>query len=216
MAKVVPIEEGKKNKSNLLQMRISLNESSPEIWRRFLVEDTITVYALHNVIQIVMNWTNAHLHLFEINGKKYSLPEYFEDSGETFLDEQDIKLSDLNFSEGDSFSYVYDMGDNWEHTVKVEKISKPDPEKEYPLCIEGEMACPIEDCGGLDGYYKMIEIIDDPDHDEHEDYLDWLGEDFEADFFDLEDVNHFLEEVRDIPDYDLYEYYEQFDDDLDI
>lgn len=28
----------------------------------------------------------------------------------------------------------------------------------YPICIDGKNACPPEDCGGVDGYYSVIEV----------------------------------------------------------
>lgn len=213
MAKVVPIEDGKKKKGSVLQFKVSLQESKPEIWRTFQIEDNVTLYALHNVIQVVMNWTNAHLHMFKINGKSYAMPEYFEEMEEEFLDEQDVKIADLNLAEGTSFVYIYDMGDSWSHKVTLEKIGEKGGNKKYPLCLDGKFACPPEDCGGMPGYYEMLKVLKDPKHEEYEDILDWLGDDFDPDFFDLDDANDFLEEIREIPDYDLYEYYEQFDDD---
>jgi hypothetical protein len=218
MAKVVPISDGKKKKGMIYQLRVSLVGSKPEIYRKFQVEDKISLYALHNVLQIVMNWTNAHLHMFDINGKKYSMPDYMEEAdaaAEKFADEQDIILADLNLSENSTFKYIYDIGDNWDHTVVVEKISDKESGKKYPRCTEGKMACPPEDCGGIEEYYEMLKAFKDPKHEEHEDIVEWLGDDFDPEEFDIEDTNDFLSEVREIPDYDLYEYYEQFDDEDD-
>ena len=40
--------------TKILQLKITLDEIEPEIWRRFLVEDNITFHQLHNIIQNVM------------------------------------------------------------------------------------------------------------------------------------------------------------------
>lgn len=92
--------------------------------------------------------------------------------------------------------YEYDFGDGWEHTIEVQKIVEPEPGVEYPICLAGKKACPPEDCGGIWGYYEFLETIVDPDHEDHEDMLEWLGDDFDADAFDLEEVNAILTEWR--------------------
>jgi hypothetical protein len=45
----------------------------------------------------------------------------------------------------------------------------------YPLCLDGERACPPEDCGGVWGYAELLEILDDPFHEEHERMKLWLS-----------------------------------------
>ncbi len=47
----------------------------------------------------------------------------------------------------------------------------------YPVCIDGERACPPEDCGGVDGYYRMLEILKDTSDPEHEEMKTWAGKD---------------------------------------
>jgi hypothetical protein len=59
-----PQEEWRKS----LQRHVSLDDIEPPIWRRFLVEETITPGRLHEVLQIVMGWENAHLHQFITGG----------------------------------------------------------------------------------------------------------------------------------------------------
>ena len=59
----------------------------------------------------------------------------------------------------------------------------------YPQCIEGESACPPEDCGGIPGYEDLLEAISDPDHEEHESILEWVGGKFDSEAFDPKKVH---------------------------
>ncbi|MHC4635987.1 MAG: plasmid pRiA4b ORF-3 family protein [Planctomycetota bacterium] len=84
---------------------------------------------------------------------------------------------------------VYDFGDDWRHEIEVEKVLEPEAGAGYPICLAGELACPVEDCGGPWGYQEMLEILKDPVHEEYEHYFEWLGGEFDPEEFDLEKVN---------------------------
>ena len=47
---------------------------------------------------------------------------------------------------------LYDMGDYWEHEVRIEKFLERSSKKTYPFYTGGSRACPPEDCGGPPGY----------------------------------------------------------------
>jgi hypothetical protein len=87
------------------------------------------------------------------------------------------------------FTYEYDFGDGWDHQLLIEDILKRDLEKQYPVCLEGENACPREDSGGPFGYAEMMEIIRNPAHPEYRSTKTWLGKGFDAHKFDLKSVN---------------------------
>ena len=55
------------------------------------------------------------------------------------------KLHLSKTSEKAKFSYLYDFGDSWEHSILVEKILPKDPNVSYPLCLKAKRACPPED-----------------------------------------------------------------------
>ncbi len=109
---------------------------------------------------------------------------------------QRTKLSQVAKGEKNKFSYVYDMGDNWEHELVVEKILSPEAGKHYPVCLTGKRACPPEDCGSIWGYAELLEIIKDPEHEEYEERMEWLGEEFNPEAFNTEEVNQALESLR--------------------
>ncbi|MEM0161265.1 MAG: plasmid pRiA4b ORF-3 family protein [Thermoplasmata archaeon] len=176
----------------LFQIKISLKGIRPSIWRRVLVPTDFSLHQLHLVIQAAMGWENYHLYRFMINGQSFSLPD--EDN---FFDEMDSRKTRLNnlFFMGKSpkMTYTYDFGDNWEHNILIEKIIPQDPGETYPKCIGGKRACPLEYCGGVYGYYELLEVLSDPSNREHESMKEWAGEDYDPEKFDIESINSFLE-----------------------
>ncbi len=106
-------------------------------------------------------------------------------------------LSQVVPEKRNSFLYEYDFGDGWVHEIVVEDTADPEPGQTYPICLGGERACPIEDCGGPPGYENMLEALADPKHPEHREYLDWFGDEkFDPEAFDLEQINETLEKIR--------------------
>lgn len=169
------------------QLHISLNGFQPLIWRRIQVLDG-TLAELHAHIQTAMGWFDSHLHEFEIRGARYSAPPPFDDgswdSSES-ADATEVLLSEVVPSRPKNFrfTYLYDFGDSWEHTIKVESVGPPELGQRYPVCVAGERACPPEDCGGIWGYSELLEAITDPNHDQHDEMLEWQGS-YDADAFD--------------------------------
>lgn len=138
----------------ILQLNIRLKNTSPPVWRRVLVKNSINLWQLHLTIQLAMGWENKHLCEFDINRKTYS----FDPDDLNFDDMFDgYKFTLEEISQTDKIRYWYDFGDDWYHDIKVEKILEPLPELSYPICIKGKLACPPEDCGGIYGYYELIE-----------------------------------------------------------
>jgi hypothetical protein len=176
------------------QLKVTLKDSRPPIWRRILVDQDASLGDLHLILQIAMGWEEAHLHQFVIDRVCYGTPDpEFEFDVE---DEWEITLSQVVTKAKQKFVYEYDFGDGWDHDIEVEKISPPDPEIRYPVCSAGKRACPPEDCGGIWGYESLLKVIGDPKHPEHEEMLEWTGEDFDPEFFDIESVNKRLRSLR--------------------
>jgi hypothetical protein len=172
----------------IFQLRISLKEIEPEIWRRIQVKDC-TLDKLHEHIQTAMGWTNSHLHHFRIKDQLYGDPmlmeENFEELG--YEDSTTTKLSDILPKSGkpSRFEYEYDFGDGWAHEILFEGCLRAEKGTRYPLCLEGERACPPEDVGGTGGYAEYLEALADPKHEEHESYLEWGGP-FDPEKFDAQ------------------------------
>jgi hypothetical protein len=179
----------------IYQLKISLNGAKPPIWRRILIADSVSLPRFHDVIQIVMGWSDSHLHQFVSDGERYGapMPDFDFDSME-MLNEQRYQLNQLLKSEKDSMLYEYDFGDSWEHKITLEKILPFDPAIFLPTCIKGKGACPPEDVGGIWGYYSFLEAIADPTHEEHDDYKEWIGGEFDPVVYDIDDINAMLVE----------------------
>ncbi len=178
-----------KKPSQIYQIKVTLDDTHPPIWRRILMPGSTTLLRLHDILQIVMGWEDYHLHMFTIEGSIYGDPADDEYGDRITLDEANYKLSQVIYGEGHRFTYEYDFGDGWDHTLLVEKIISLQDGVHYPLCLKGKRACPPEDVGGVRGYINFLEAIRDPSHDEYEEYLAWVGGEFDPEAFDLEVVN---------------------------
>ena len=162
-------------------IKATLAGSRPPIWRRLQVPSTITLRALHDVLQAAFGWEDYHMWVFETPLGRYGVA----DRELQISNAAAKRLNQVAPRKGDRLSYTYDFGDNWEHTILVGAITSPEPGVAYPRCLTGRRACPPEDCGGIWGYGYLLEILTDPEDEEHQDRLEWLGLD-SADQFDPE------------------------------
>jgi hypothetical protein len=183
LLRVRALRVGVKNEGvprQVYQLRITLDGVTPEVWRRVLVPGGYTLDRLHRVIQHAMGWWDYHLHSFEIHGVLYGEPDPHDDL--RVRDELDARLDDVVRS-GDLFRYTYDYGDWWEHLLHVEAVWPAEPDERYPVCLEGERACPPEDVGGVYGYRRLVRALRDPEHPEHDEMRAWLGRGLNAEVF---------------------------------
>lgn len=175
----------------VLQFKVILQQTDPLVWRRIQISDLCSFWDLHVAIQDGMGWEDCHLHHFEVINPQTNQKEYMgipadADDFDTLntLPGWEFLVKDY-LSDNQRMLYVYDYGDDWSHVVEFEGIfPKTKPAKEYPICLDGEMACPPEDVGGGHGYQHFLEAINDPKHEEHHDYLQWVCGSFDSDKFD--------------------------------
>lgn len=175
----------------ILQLKVTLAEVEPPVWRRLLVPADMTLAKLHAALQDAMGWTNSHLHCFEIAGRRIGMVGVEEDSPE-LEDERWVRVTSVLPRKGARLVYRYDYGDDWEHVVEVEDVTGPDRRLSYPVCIAGARACPPEDCGGASGYEAFIAALADPKHDDHDQMVTSVGGHFDPDSFDANAVNRLL------------------------
>ncbi|MFG3555426.1 plasmid pRiA4b ORF-3 family protein [Micromonospora sp. NPDC047557] len=165
----------------IFQLKMSLAGVRPPVWRRVLVPAGYTLDRLHRVAQHAMGWRDCHLHSFEIDAVAYGEPD--PDGGLALHDELDVRL-DAVLGKGSRFSYTYDFGDWWEHDLVVEDALTADQDERYPVCVDGQRACPPESIGGPSGYQALLAALADPTHPERAVLRGWVGEGFDPTFFD--------------------------------
>jgi hypothetical protein len=179
------------------QLKVTLDGIRPPIWRRVQVRGNISLFKLHKILQVVMGWDDYHLHQFVIKGESYSVISREADMlGDDFTDEKEVKLSKVIPEEKFKFTYEYDFGDGWGHTILVEKIFWPLEELKAPVCLKGKRSAPPEDCGGEGGYYHLLKVIGNPNHPEHADMLEWLEHEYDPEYFDADVVSERLKKIR--------------------
>ena len=187
--------------------------AKPPIWRKVKVNESMTFGDFHLVIQILFGWTDSHLFEFTPKGwgscpritfsfdeeyepdESFSEPETFP-YGELYRADE-IRLNDYFKKVKQKIVYIYDFGDDWRHIVELVDIA--DDAVLLPVCLAGKGSHLEEDCGGIGGFYNMVEAVNNPKHPEHNEYREWLGmkrgEKWDLNFFDLEETNEVLREV---------------------
>ncbi len=132
-------------------LRVTLRDVRPAVWRRLAVPSAITLGQLHLVLQAAFDWSDDHLHDFEVRGIRYAPaspdpvgPAVF---GEPSRDEELASLGRVAPRPGDVVDYTYDFGDNWQHRLEVERVELARPDVQYPECTDGAGLAPEEDTG---------------------------------------------------------------------
>lgn len=153
----------------------------------------------HSIIQIVMGWDNYHLYEFIVKEQRF-MPGDID--GEA-LEPCEHRLSDVVTRKGEVMTYCYNMGDNWEHKLKLEDTMFVSPDAKRNIgCLEGARACPPEDIGGVSGYYRFCEAMADPGHEDFEELSGWYGEvygtdqPYDSEHFVLKEINRQLPKMR--------------------
>ncbi|MBN8542211.1 MAG: plasmid pRiA4b ORF-3 family protein [Deltaproteobacteria bacterium] len=174
----------------VFHLKITLLQTHPVVWRTVLVHDFVELAELSDLIQLVMGWDGAHLYEFCFKEKKFGAPEFSEELGSDDAKGVTLKMA---LGSDSSFSYIYDMGDCWEHRIEVVETLEHDKRIDYPVCIGGENACPPEDCGGPAAYKELKKILSGKDSKKKDNALVFVGGYFNPTTFDPNFVNrHFL------------------------
>jgi len=183
------------------QFKISLKEIEPTIWRRILVPEAYSFWDLHVAIQDSMGWLDSHLHAFRFGRQRSRFVTEIgipmdDDFGAAVLPGWEVSTAEFFDEVGEHGVYEYDFGDGWEHDVLLEGILLREKGRRYPCCVGGARACPPEDCGGVPGYYHLLEVIRDPSDEEYEDLRAWLGGNYDPGEFAMEKVKFHNPKIR--------------------
>jgi hypothetical protein len=171
--------------TSIARLKVTLNDVKPPVQRRVEVPLAIRLDRLHLVLQAAMGWTNSHLYEIRARDVGWGLPDPDFDEGP--LDARKARLIDVLEDAGvKTVKYLYDFGDGWEHTVKVERVTDAVPGLTYPVLIDATGRCPPEDVGGPWGYDEFLDALVDPAHENHAEMKGWIGEDFDPTAVDVE------------------------------
>lgn len=135
------------SEARIARLRIQCDGIRPAIWRRVETSLTTSLKGLHDLIQAVMLFKDQHLFEFEVEGKRYGVPDPELDFGRETLDARNLRLGALVERGVTAFAYTYDFGDDWRRAIKIEAVSEADPTQEYPCFIGGKRRAPPEDVG---------------------------------------------------------------------
>lgn len=176
-----------------LQLKIQLDHCKPAIWRRVVVADHLSFGELHQVIQIAMGWDNCHLHQFDVGERTIAPPEVEDDP---FAD-RPVESEDATYlaslpADLKKFRYWYDFGDDWMHSITIEKRLPADATAPPADLLAGKNACPLEDCGGPWGYAELLAQKAAGTLDEG--FAEWIG-DFDPAEFEFEEEREFLRQA---------------------
>lgn len=165
----------------IARLKITLDDVNPTVLRRVEVPLDIKLDRLHLIIQAAMGWTNSHLYKLRSGDVDWSTPHPHADwDVDYFLDARKARLDEILEDIGTKkLVYLYDFGDGWTHTIKIERLVDPEPGVLYPRLIEVSGRCPPEHCGGPWGYVELIEVLNDPKHERHAELTEWIGADFD-------------------------------------
>lgn len=148
---------------------------------------------MHIAIQDAIGWHDSHLHQFEVSEPKTNEKQLLGIPDEDGFDD-DNTLPDWDYfvtdyiEKNNKISYLYDYGDSWYHLIEFEGRYDSEDKTKYPICLDGERACPPEDIGGIPGYYDFLEIIKNPKHREYKSMVTWFGKKYDSEKFDVKKV----------------------------
>ncbi|HOX26484.1 MAG TPA: plasmid pRiA4b ORF-3 family protein [Candidatus Krumholzibacteria bacterium] len=146
-----------------LVLRIELILMPYPIWRRVCIGDQSSFWDLHSAIQDVMGWSHRHRHLFTVDHPhsgerlRIGIPEPATYHGrQAVLPSWEVRVVDVARVDHPPFLYTYDLGEEWQHEVTLERVRGPDSGEPVPSCPEGEGTCPPEGCGGPAAFARLL------------------------------------------------------------
>lgn len=168
------------------RVMVTLGDVTPPVWRRLVLPGFWHLGKVHDAVQASMGWSDDHLHEFTDGIQRWGQPNPDLGVAGAALREERTRLHEVVHTPGDTLTYTYDFGDDWRHALVVEDVLAP---QRAAACLDGEGACPPEDCGGPWGYRHLLQAINNPTHQDHAELLEWVGGDFDPKAFDLAAVD---------------------------
>lgn len=179
-----------RRKRSIYRLKVTLLDVRPLIWRRIQLPGATPLDRLHRILQVVFGWQGQQEHQFVFGDERFE--ENAPRSGSEAGDESRVLLCDILHEPRDEVLYEYDFADGWEHRIVLEATLPIEESSPIPVCLAGSRAAPPEGIGGPPGYRRLLRVLANPAHPDFRDYCRRLPEDFDAEVFDIEDVNERL------------------------
>lgn len=193
----------------VLTLQIELIGSDPLIWRTVDVPADTMLYAAGNIVQIAMGWENCHLQAFHSKNpyeRRQGEPEvlsWYEEyslaDGLPGEPQETTTLGQAFAVTGAELYFEYDFGDSWMHRITLAGSRTVTDDPLLPRVLDGAMRAPIEDSGGIGGWYEKLEALTSANPtEEQQDIVEWMhwrvGPEGTVDpaAFDLESCNRKL------------------------
>jgi hypothetical protein len=182
--------------SAVARLKVTLDDVEPKVLRRLEVPFDLRLDRLHLVLQAALGWTNSHLWEFRAGDVGWGIPDPAWDARSGPLDARKATLKkiveDMSLR---ILTYLYDFGDGWEHTIRIERIADPHPGLTYPILLEAVGRCPPEDVGSPFGYAEFLAALSNPEHESHADMLAWCPSGFDPHAVDPLQIEQALQKV---------------------
>lgn len=183
----------KKTPEKVFSLRLEVAGTTPRIWRRLLVRETMWLSRLHDSIQLVFDWFDYQTHVFTLDELRLGNPVKRDEL--VIEDDRDVTLADLDLGQRHGFVYHYHFGEGWQIDIKIEKTLALEKGTAYPACTGGAHAGPPEDCGGLEAFHDMLACIKEPETDLGREWIEWLGPDYDPAVCDVVKINKALRKL---------------------
>jgi hypothetical protein len=164
--------------TEIARLKVTLDDVEPAVVRRIEVPFAIRLDRLHAVLQAAVGWTNSHFWEFRAGDVAWGIPSPGWNDGPMDASKATLQAV-LEDTGAKKLSYLYDYGDGWEHTIKIERIVPALPGELYPRLLDATGRCPPEDIGGPPGYFEFLEAMADPQHERHAEFREWYDTDFD-------------------------------------
>jgi hypothetical protein len=168
----------------IARIRITLDDIKPAIWRRIELPLTNSLKTLHLAVQAAMLFETYHLFRFDVGEASYGIPFDDDYMHPPTRDAGNIRLAKIIERGITAFTYTYDFGDDWRHSIVIEEILPADPMVEYPQFVDGERRAPPEDVGGIPGFEEFLDAMTRPRHPARKTLMEWYGRAFDPDDID--------------------------------
>lgn len=197
-----PVELEKSVQKAEVHIHLKLDDHQ-DVVRVVHVPVSMTLEELHIVIQTCFMWSNSHLHLYILQDgtviqSSETVSDEFaieNDHSKKTIVEQEWTIEKLNQSQNKTFQYVYDLGDDWIHEIRIQRIFEET--ERYPIECTMMIGHPMpEDIGGLEGYFTLLNILNNPDDEQFEEAVEWKAsfDEQKKPYLNLEFINKLLNE----------------------